>query len=105
MDNWDKHDPDMILSYSEFELKKYSDSEFSCNSIYPREDMIQYRNQKSGCIIDMGYYDIEESQSGVWKVIVVSSELDWEAPIRRYRFSDIVGAVKQTKSLIDEFST
>lgn len=105
MSSWEKYDPDMILSYSESELENFAKSRFKCNTIFPREDMIQYIHKESGCIVDMGFYGDIDSNDGIWKVVVIGSDQDWENPIKVYNFIGIVDVVKQTKELINEFST
>ena len=105
MNNWEEYDPDMILSYSESELGKFADSNFRCNSICPREDMIQYTNKESGYIVDMGFYGNDDSNNGMWKVVVIDANQDWDNPVKSYSFQDFVSVVKQTKELLNEFSS
>lgn len=95
--NWKINDPDNVLGILKGDLQRISDDNFESAEIYPREDLIQCRNKKTGIILDLGFYGCEVSLEGIWIVYVISSDLDWENPISKEQFTNIIDAKEQFK--------
>jgi predicted fused transcriptional regulator/phosphomethylpyrimidine kinase len=99
MENWNIHDPDGVLNFTDSKLNEFTNNEFKCNTISPREDILQCTNKKNGIVVDLGFYGCEVI------VYVIDSNLDWESPLEKTTHRDIVSAIRQVKKFLNDYST
>ena len=83
---WEIYDPDKILSYNKdnFDLNAL----ISLGKIYPREDLMFFKNIFTNKTIDFGYYGCEIQLDGIWIVYVVDENKKnaWDKPLEVHKF-------------------
>ena len=104
-EHWNVEDPDQLLTRATDEIASMEFNGFICNEIIPREDLLQAKNDKTGLVIDFGYYDRNSGENGVWVIYVINSDLDWENPIEKISNLSLSKALETLKGKLNEYAT
>lgn len=101
---WKIYDPDNILSY-DFEGFDTSILKFGA-AIHPREDMMQFTNINSNCIVDFGYYGCEVKLDGFYAVHVVDGNIEeaWHQPLERHQSKNFLEGINSVREMLEKYT-
>lgn len=102
---WSVYDPDNILRYdrANFDLSMLKFS----GAIHPREDLLQFKHQSSGHIIDFGFYGCEVKLEGSWVVYVIDGNLEaeaWDEPLERIESEGFLDGIDNVQSMFNKYT-